>query len=85
MSPLINKIVENSKKGRRQSLSSFGRVFCSRNVSLSSCGLWFDYESGQSNDSNFVIHSFPAGRSALKEQCGEQAGKFTCCVVGKDT
>ena len=25
----------------------------------------------------------PAWRSALKEQCGEQAGKFPCCVVGK--
>ena len=23
--------------------------------------------------------------SALKEQCGEQAGKFTCCAVGKGT
>ena len=29
------------------------------------------------------IHGFPAGRSALKEQCGEQDGKFTCCAVGK--
>ena len=31
------------------------------------------------------IHSFPAWRSALKGQCGEQAGKFTCCAVGKGT
>ena len=31
------------------------------------------------------IHSFPAGRSALKGQCGEQAGKFTCCALGKGT
>ena len=30
------------------------------------------------------IHSFPAWRSALKRQCGEQAGKFTC-AVGKGT
>ena len=31
------------------------------------------------------IHSFPASRSALKGQCGEQAGKFTCCAVRKST
>ena len=31
------------------------------------------------------IHSFPAWRSALKGQCGEQAGKFACCAVGKGT
>ena len=31
------------------------------------------------------IHSFPAWRSALEGYCGEQAGKFTCCVLGQDT
>ena len=31
------------------------------------------------------IHSFSAWRSALKGQCGEEAGKFTCCAVGKGT
>ena len=45
----------------------------------------FDSESGQTNDFKIGIHSFPAWRSALKGQCGEQAGKFTCCAVGKDT
>ena len=30
------------------------------------------------------IHSFPAGRSAIKIQCEEQARKFTC-AVGKGT
>ena len=29
------------------------------------------------------IHSFPAWRSALKGYCGEQAGKFACCVLGQ--
>ena len=47
-------------------------------------GVEFDSESGQTNDFKINIHSFPAGRSALKEKCGEQAGKFTC-VVWKDT
>ena len=45
----------------------------------------FDSESGQTNNFKIGIHSFPAWRSALKGQCGEQAGKFTCCAVGKGT
>ena len=31
------------------------------------------------------IHSFPARRSAFSESCGEQAGKFACCVLVQDT
>ena len=31
------------------------------------------------------IHSFPAWRSEFMGGCGEQAGKFTCCVVGQGT
>ena len=38
---------------------------------------------GQTNDFKICIHSFSA--STLKGQCGEQAGKFTCCAVGKGT
>ena len=45
----------------------------------------FDSESGQTNDFKIGIHSFPAWRSASKGQCGEPAGKFTCCAVGKRT
>ena len=45
----------------------------------------FDSESDQTNDFKIGIHSFPAWRSALQGQCGEQAGKFTCCAVGKGT
>ena len=44
-----------------------------------------DSESGQTNDFKIGIHSFPAWRSALKGQCGEQAGKLTCCAVGNGT
>ena len=31
------------------------------------------------------IHSFPAWRSAFMGGCGEQAGKFACCVLGQGT
>ena len=44
----------------------------------------FDSESGQTNDFNVGIYSFPAWRSAFKRHCGEQDGKFTC-AVGKGT
>ena len=50
-----------------------------------SVDLGFDSESGQTNGLKIGIHSSPAWRSAFKGQCGEQAGKFTCCAVGKGT
>ena len=31
------------------------------------------------------IHSFPAWRSAFRGGCGEQAGKFACCVLEQGT
>ena len=31
------------------------------------------------------IHNFPAGRSPFRRGCGEQAGKFACCVLGQGT
>ena len=31
------------------------------------------------------ICSFPAWRSAFRGGCGEQAGKFDCCVLGQGT
>ena len=40
-------------------------------------------ESGPTNDFKIGIHSVPAWRSALKGQCGEQAGKHICGVLGK--
>ena len=52
---------------------------------LLSCTLGFDSESRQTNDFEIGIHSFPACRSALKGQFEEQAGKFTCCAVGRGT
>ena len=32
-----------------------------------------------------IFTSFPAQRSALKGQCGEQASKFTCYAIRKGT
>ena len=29
------------------------------------------------------IHRFPAWRSAFRICCGEQDGKFACCVLGQ--
>ena len=54
-----------------------------KSVHLRSCRRRFDFESGQTNDLKIGIHSFPAWLSALKGQCGEQAGMFICCLVGK--
>ena len=31
------------------------------------------------------IHSLSAWRSAFRGGCGEQAGKFACCVLGQGT
>ena len=31
------------------------------------------------------IHSFPAWRSACRGGCGEEAGKFACCVLEQGT
>ena len=31
------------------------------------------------------IYSFPAWRSTFMGGCGEQAGKFACCVLGQGT
>ena len=31
------------------------------------------------------IRSFPSWRSAFRGGCGEQAGKFACCVLGQGT
>ena len=51
------------------------------------CSFASDFQSGQTNDFKIDIHSFPgpAWRSALMEQFGEQAGKFSCYAIGKGT
>ena len=44
------------------------------------CRLGLDSESDQTDYFKIGIYSFPAWPSALKGQCGEQAGRFTCAV-----
>ena len=55
----------------KQLNSADGRVV--RASASGAVDLGFDSESGQTNDFKIGIHSFPAWRSALKGQCGEQA------------
>ena len=47
------------------------------------CKLRFDSKSGQTNDFEIANLTLLAWRSALKGQCGGQAGKFTGCAAGK--
>ena len=47
-------------------------------------GFIFDVKLCQKTLKNSV-HSFPAWRSAFMGGCGEQVGKFTCCVFGQGT
>ena len=51
-----------------------------------SVDLWFNplVESYQKTLNN-GMHSFPAWRSVFMGGCGEQAGKFACCVLGQGT
>ena len=51
-----------------------------------SVDLWFIslVESYQKTLKN-GIHSFCAWRSAFRGGCGEQAGKFACCILGQGT
>ena len=57
------------------------RASASQSVDL---GFSFLVESYQKTIKN-GIYSFPAWRSALRRGCGEQSGKFACCVLGQDT
>ena len=41
--------------------------------------LGFDSESSQTSDLKIGIHSFPAGRSAFKGQCGESRQVYLLC------
>ena len=54
------------------------RASASQSVDLGFIPLVESYQKTLKNG----IHSFPAWRSAFREGCGEQAGKFACCVLG---
>ena len=55
------------------------RASASQSVGLEFIPLVASYQQTLKNG----IHSFPAWRSAFMGGCGEQAGKFACCVVGQ--
>ena len=57
------------------------RASASQSVDLGFIPLVESYQNTLKNG----IYSFPAWRSAFMGGCGEQAGKFACCVLGQGT
>ena len=57
------------------------RASASQSVDLGFNSLVESYQKTLKNG----FHSFPARRSAFGRGCGEQAGKFASCVLGKGT
>ena len=57
------------------------RVSASQSVDLGFIPLVKSYQKTLKNG----IHSFPAWHLAFRGGCGEQAGKFACCVLGQGT
>ena len=57
------------------------RASASQSVDLGFIPLVDSYQKTLKNG----IYSFPAWRSAFMGGCGEQAGKFACCVLGQGT
>ena len=57
------------------------RASASQSVDLGFIPLVESYQKTLKNG----IYSFPAWRSAFVGGCGEQAGKFACCVLGQGT
>ena len=57
------------------------RASASQSVDLGFISLVESYQKTLKNG----IYSFPAWRSAFMGGCGEQAGKFACCVLGQGT
>ena len=57
------------------------RASASQSVDLGLIPLVESYQKTLKNG----IRSFPAWRSAFRGGCGEQAGKFACCVLGQGT
>ena len=57
------------------------RASASQSVDLGFIPLVESYQKTLKNG----IHSSPAWRIAFSGGCGEQAGKFACCVLGQGT
>ena len=69
------------KKAARWGNGVVVRASASQSVDLGFIPLVESYQKTLKNG----IHSFPAWRSAFRGGCGEQAGKFACCVLGQGT
>ena len=67
------------QKNRRDSVVV--RASASQSIDLGFIPLVESYRKTLKNG----IYSFPAWRSACTGGCGEQAGKFACCVLGQGT
>ena len=70
-----------SKKRRWRRDGVVVRASASQSVDLGFIPLVESYQKTLKNG----IYSFPAWRSAFMGGCGEQAGKFACCVLGQGT
>ena len=57
------------------------RAFASQSVDMRFIPFVESYQKTLKNG----IYSFPAWRSAFMRSCGEQTGKFACCVFGQGT
>ena len=75
----LTEPVARKLQGRRDGVVV--RASASQSVDLVFIPLVESYQKTLKNG----IHSFPAWRSAFRGGCGEQAGKFACCVLGQDT
>ena len=70
----------HSYQGFASQQSLWRYIDLKRHANLLTWSILFDYESGQKMTLKLVFTTFPVWRSALKGQCEEQAGKFTCAV-----
>ena len=82
--PSINAAGQKANKPEKPIYRRDGlvvRASASQSVDLGFIPLVESYQKTLKNG----IHSFPAWRSAFMGGCGEQAGKFACCVLGQGT
>ena len=75
----VNALNNSFCKDRRDGVVV--RASASQSVDLGFIPLVESYQKTLKNG----IYSFPAWRSAFMGGCGEQAGKFACCVLGQGT
>ena len=77
----INKANQDEAMLRNRRDGVVVRASASQSVDLGFIPLVESYQQTLKNG----IYSFPTWRSAFMGGCGEQAGKFACCVLGQGT